>query len=1283
MDHLEPWNMFTNDFVAEETDELLTDSLVAEYGTQDRAKVTDVKEDEDEDTGFVKQEPTDIDDDNNGDGDDADQYNNSRHEQQRNDFTSTRLDEESNDNELFDFSIEPRVKIAVPPLEDEITTSGSDHNHVHQHQPQQHQQQQQEQQQQQIDYDVAVIFVCPACGLEMESHEKWKKHIDFVHMFNTRRGLNFIPIDKLYHQCLECKRKIAMHSMENLMKHKFTHLPYKRAKCKICLKEYKYRQDLMVHLRMTHKDDLLAIAKAVRVSNAKQLQQQRQHQQLQQQKRQSVNFAIKNVQENAIDIFENTNDGIEVKSEAIFDDDDDDEQQQQGPTSSKVAPSNFANLFEESLSRSSSHLSETSARQQRPSNVIKNEELCEKYIQYICPQCGTEFGTQPQWRQHIEYVHNFGTRTGLNFKEVNMKMHAQCLECDKVIHVNLIQNLQVHKFSHLTHKSWIRCKLCFNTFVGHKEIAKHLLTQHHLGDAGVDNDANDGNSQDDRPDYDPDDADDGSQDDQLLSESRGEDRTPDSFESYVDYLCPACGQEFQDKKRWRKHIVQAHHLTDMKVLNFKAINERQVMCLDCSKVITNAYGVQNAQQHKFTHLPYKSFVRCRLCAKSYTDRKGLVKHLRSRHRIGDGNLTQKNASSSFSQSSPYSERPPQSQFPLQKEIVKHANFTFEIKFLDEDDADDSQFNDTDMLDDDTPVPELSFGNSFGKKTSGVKCRQCNAVFDSQRLLMLHINDEHEFLDFNNLRPLPENPRFSYNNQTPPMQQRSAATSQQMRERDRQRRASQDDFVNDDSNNDLLMPTGDEEEISSSSQEIEKNFCYLCPNCGFECATQMLWRRHINDVHNYDKRSALNFRPIDKFRYQCLQCNDIVSSTKLKGLQDHKFRHLSYRLYIKCMLCGTCYNHKPNMMNHLRQRHNIIDTRFSYDGYEQSMADTSQSKAMNRSLPSSANPIAKLPQQPVQPKPPAGEFDSLSYHNAVDHESITYFCPQCNEGFATHVFWRKHIVEQHNLNSRQGLNFRQIDEHHYLCLQCYKRVTVTHTKGAIGQLQSHKFRHLPFKSFKCTACNGEFVRKQMFFKHLNRETNKCDALPIVEAEDDIGVDDDRNKLPKEEQQEQQEEGEQQQLQQLPHEENYENNERNNFEECYILICPQCGLQFETQRTWREHINSAHDFVKRETLNIKRINSNLHECLQCGETVNGNKLRDLQIHKFKHLPFGAYIQCRYCNASYFHMRNIQDHLKLKHRNMLAQKNNEVFEEISFPDDNDTNNCAAEPDEQYLLG
>ncbi|ALC47070.1 CG6791 [Drosophila busckii] len=1052
-----------------------------------------------------------------------------------------------------------------------------------------------------INYELGVIYICPACGTEFRQQDMWKRHMNNIHQFNTRRGLNFVAIDKLYQRCLECNKRIAMHSRENLLKHKFTHLPYRCTKCYICKREYKYRQDLMVHLRMVHYEEVVILM------------------------REGDNGAAgrkTRVREPRTELrYPDDDEGIEVRNELLE------------PDAIESANDEFQ------------HSSSTATQRQR-SGAGNAADFCEDYIHYMCPDCGTDCETHAQWSQHIEFVHDYVSRRGLNFRSVDMQM--QCLECKQFVSPNTMKTLRVHKFSHLSQPEWMRCKLCYKGYTEHQELVSHLLKQHHLetlmppeNGAPVDGTA---------------DGDDAMQIDagnDCTDELQMEDAPKrgariafdDMYEPHIDYLCPQCGREFIEKKQWRNHVEKVHGMNDLSQLNFKVINDRQLKCTECDKIITNAYGIQNAQQHRITHLPYKSYIRCRKCHKSYTDRKGLVKHLATNHRIGYDPRRGVIAKS----------------LP-RKQIVTVANETYEIIYLDED---DQATEENDFAEQMQADPDDDFFLTLSSISNRYKCVDCGTLFATSAALKTHISEEHDFSDT----------QYSAKN-AEPVEDAEAA-----------------------------IPTSTATTTismlhSAGNSTIEQNYIFLCPSCGETYKSQFEWRRHINEAHNFDKRQYLKMRQVDKYRYQCTLCKDIVCNSKLKGLQDHHFRHLAYRLYLKCLICGTCYNHKPNIAAHLRTRHNIFERESKYHAAQEREGDRERgdtdrergmSSASSSPTPGTSQGRALKTQPGLLPTRPVGLNtleDSISYHNAVDLDFITYYCPKCNQNFDSHAFWRKHIVEQHNFNSRQGLNFRQLDNHHYLCLECYKRVTVTHTKGAIGQLQSHKFRHLPYRSFKCLTCNGEFVRKQMFFKHLNRNTNRCDNRPQSDNEDE------------------QSGGSQQPAEAVSAEAHIDIDPKLNFDSTtapvpYRLICPQCGDSFSTssKSQWREHINIYHGMGKRETLHMRKVGGDdLYRCSDCDQQLQTKQLRVLQQHRFMHLPHSDYIRCLLCvqgtsdTLSGMHnFRELQQHMRQVHvQHTDDQLPMQLVEDDSLPY-NETEELLApqthllddDIEDQYLLG
>ncbi|XP_017463191.1 PREDICTED: zinc finger protein 423-like [Rhagoletis zephyria] len=1158
----------------------------------------------------IKNEPEDIEDD----GLDDDSY--IMPESLLQQMTTTPDADGEDDNTIFNFGIEPSVDKLQPSAISKpySTKNPQDVN---------------------VNYDIAIMFICPCCGEEFDTQIAWKSHINGVHEYNTRRGLNFVPIDKLYHKCLECNKPIAMHAMENLLKHKFTHLPHRCTKCKICHRLYKYRQDLIVHLRLMHRDEVLSLNAS---ANSEPGSSSYNNSRTTTPPLTNARLEIRDIKGNAVDIFENTCDSVEVKNEPFDPDDPDGENLlEQARKKSKLPTSS---ILEDVLSRGSTQVSD----QRQTNNGNTNERQCEKNIKYICPVCSTEFRVKNDWLEHVQEMHNFCSIRGLGFQQ-RTNASVECRECKRVLSDKSIEQLQLHKFSHLPSKTWLRCKLCLRAFSNHKDIVRHLLNQHRLDDEFEEEVG------DDSRDFDPYSAPvNDHEDDQVPANEQRKNEVRDIYETQIDYLCPKCGEEFLQRKFWRKHIVKEHGYTDLKTLCFVVLNEHQLQCRLCGKIITNAYGVQNAQQHYFTHLPHKAYIRCRICAKAYTDRKGLVKHLRKVHHINP--RTAAAAAAAIAAKAGKIIRPQATFQPVRrtptpvissprkapvKEIVRHHGVTYEIQFLDEDNNDDSYQMQETSTSYDGGRGEYRYDDSFATPTKRHVCADCYSTFSTAQALQKHTREQHDFkkpsqayvcslcfctfesggaLHDHKLKHHPNKPNITHASEN-----------------------NEDDDL-------LLIPSGNEDVKSDyntgagTQANFEQYFCYLCPACGEEFKTQYEWRRHINDIHYFDRRQELNFRQMDKFNFQCLECKEFVNSAKLKGLQDHKFRHLPFKLYIKCRLCSTCYNHKPNMVTHLRIRHNLIDPREAQNRSPSMSPLPSPSPQMRFNTSSSYDTPSPSCTHTVNTFRPMTSEDIHSNHNAVDHESITYRCPQCNEPFDTHASWRQHIVSAHDLNSRPGLNFRQLDAHHYICLECYKRVTVTHTKGAIGQLQSHKFRHLPYKSFCCTKCYGQFVRKQMFFKHLNRHTNRCpmmgneripnfdtkaksSSMGLMRAIGAPGANPSPGKLL--------------------------NFSITSKEKCpYIIQCPQCGIKFEKWHPWREHIEKVHALHSMASLKFKKINDHLHICIQCKERVSGANFVNLQTHRFKHLPYGTYLHCRYCDVRYYYMINIIKHMKQKHPN-----------------------------------
>lgn len=260
-----------------------------------------------------------------------------------------------------------------------------------------------------INYELGVVYICPACGAEYRQQDLWKRHMNQMHQYNTRKGLNFVAMDKLYHRCLECNKRIAMHSRENLLKHKFTHLPFRCTKCYICKREYKYRQDLMVHLRMVHCDEVIAMMREGDSSAGRKTRNREpRHEQY------ISPYSIPVTDHDGDDGLEGNNELVEPKPSA----------RDEASVSLDDEPSRH------SLGKKKQFSSSVAGSSNNNGNINGAADICEDYIHYMCPDCGTDCDTHAQWSQHIEFVHDYVSRRGLNFRSVDMQM--QCLECKQV-----------------------------------------------------------------------------------------------------------------------------------------------------------------------------------------------------------------------------------------------------------------------------------------------------------------------------------------------------------------------------------------------------------------------------------------------------------------------------------------------------------------------------------------------------------------------------------------------------------------------------------------------------------------------------------------------------------------------------------------------------------------------------------------------------------------------------------------------------------------------------------
>ena len=98
-----------------------------------------------------------------------------------------------------------------------------------------------------------IAYVCPQCGAPFMNAQQWKRHIEQLHNLNDQHSLDFTQKPNNRFECNKCQTMITRCTLKTLQHHRFTHLPYKVYKCKMCPLEASSLYAMLSHIMM-HKD---------------------------------------------------------------------------------------------------------------------------------------------------------------------------------------------------------------------------------------------------------------------------------------------------------------------------------------------------------------------------------------------------------------------------------------------------------------------------------------------------------------------------------------------------------------------------------------------------------------------------------------------------------------------------------------------------------------------------------------------------------------------------------------------------------------------------------------------------------------------------------------------------------------------------------------------------------------------------------------------------------------------------------------------------------------------
>ncbi|XP_017490842.1 PREDICTED: zinc finger protein 710-like [Rhagoletis zephyria] len=227
------------------------------------------------------------------------------------------------------------------------------------------------------------------------------------------------------------------------------------------------------------------------------------------------------------------------------------------------------------------------------------------YIYFTCPQCGERHDSHPHWRRHIVSAHQLGDQKNWNFRR-RPNNEFECFSCRKVFTRCTLKTLQQHHFTHLPHKVY-HCKLC--PFEEHSMflMISHIML-HKEKDA-----SNSGNAK----------SSNGAPTAREIALWEHESR------ALIAYICPACGLTFDAEDAWQAHINFSHNFLEKTAENRFGDHFK---CSECAVEIFSQH-ISDLQQHLFTHLPYKSYLKCKICSFTISRQNFMLSHILNLHKV--------------------------------------------------------------------------------------------------------------------------------------------------------------------------------------------------------------------------------------------------------------------------------------------------------------------------------------------------------------------------------------------------------------------------------------------------------------------------------------------------------------------------------------------------------------------------------------------------------------------------------------------------------------------------
>uniref|UniRef100_A0A1A9WGS9 C2H2-type domain-containing protein n=1 Tax=Glossina brevipalpis TaxID=37001 RepID=A0A1A9WGS9_9MUSC len=379
-----------------------------------------------------------------------------------------------------------------------------------------------------------IRFLCPFCGKLFTRFQKWMQHINTGHS-TTSKQLRVHRIDDTNnYYCGLCQLKLLNSpSKTQLQRHYFTHLPYQMYfQCAFCSIRKCYKTELLLHYIKIHSNkypqanEYLKTPKEwggeadVRtVIELKELLYN-----IREQK--SADVIRDPLEEHLIKLEENTEKMKDlqqktcVKNVHEFSEErilanleqEVDDAPQKSDTNSLFLSNEicdedleeiYSKMFEEideedsdgddndidtggdlmSSATAPMIIDQKSERLGPNFNAKVVKKLChndmQKFLNYLCPECGREFKDQIVWRNHVFTEHNLNNLILNDFSYSDVEETSYiCLICSKTLSTKDFSLLKRHHFGHAPYKSYLKCKLCVERQSNKSKMFQHLQQSH-------------------------------------------------------------------------------------------------------------------------------------------------------------------------------------------------------------------------------------------------------------------------------------------------------------------------------------------------------------------------------------------------------------------------------------------------------------------------------------------------------------------------------------------------------------------------------------------------------------------------------------------------------------------------------------------------------------------------------------------------------------------------------------------------------------------------------------